>query len=547
MIKMDDTAQNRPGLLAEVVFSALLLCSLLVRAVNIASPILEEHAFRQTQTAITIWTFVEEGISFFSYQTPVFGPPWQAPFEFPLFQAAAALIVKAGIPNIDIAARLTNIFFFYLSAFFLFMLCGRFFRERGITFTIVLCYVLSPYTIFWSRASMIDYASLAFALGYFYFFLQVLEEDGGLFTLAGALISGTLGYLIKITTMPTVVFPLSYFIVKQLWNNYNKTGGGLLCYVLREKIVLIKLLIAIVLPFAAGYLWTIHADNVKRASLFTEWLTSEHLEGWNYGTWQQRGQWSSWMAIFGYLKPFIPFTFFLVPAGLVFVIKHPGRYMEFIYSSLFGTLMTVLIFFNLYLVHNYYSMAATPFLAITAGFAIYHILFVLLKDKKGTKALHLKGCIAAASLGLLVYFYIGTAREYLTYPLIINNYSASTIGDFLKVITPPDEYIIITDHMWNPSILYYCRRKGFMIDKDHDYGRRQLTFFKEHKFTTIVTIHDYPELLSNWRYVLKIKPQGYRIADYNIYKVTDDPQAYERYKKFNDIKVSNENNTKVQP
>lgn len=388
---------------------------------------------------------------------------------------------------------------------------------------------------------MIDYASVAFALGYFYFFLRLLEEGGTLLTLAGTVICGTLGYLIKITTMPTVVFPLAYFIVKQLWNNYNKAGGGLLSYIVQEKIFIIKLLTAIVLPFAAGYLWTIHADNVKKASLFTEWLTSEHLEGWNYGTWQQRGQWRIWMAIFGYIKPFMPFTLFLVPAGLVFVIKHPGRYMEFIYTSLLGTFMTVLIFFHLYMEHNYYSMAVTPFLAMTVGFAMYHILFVLLKNKKGTKALQLKGCIAAACLGLFIYFYIGTARGYLTYPLIINNYSASTIGDFLKVITPPDEYIIITDHLWNPSILYYSRRKGFMIDKDHDYGERMLTFLKEHKFTTIVTIRQYPELLSNWKYVLKIAPQGYRIAGYNIYKVTDDPEAYERYKKFNDFKVSNEN------
>ncbi|MBF0516095.1 MAG: hypothetical protein HQK97_03105, partial [Nitrospirae bacterium] len=71
----DDTVRDKHSLIAEVVFIALLICSVLVRVVNIASPILEEHAFRQTQTAITIWTFVKEGIDVFSYQTPVFGPP----------------------------------------------------------------------------------------------------------------------------------------------------------------------------------------------------------------------------------------------------------------------------------------------------------------------------------------------------------------------------------------------------------------------------------------------------------------------------------------
>ncbi|MBF0488111.1 MAG: glycosyltransferase family 39 protein [Nitrospirae bacterium] len=537
MINAGDTADGKGGLTAEIVFIALVICSALVRVVNIASPILEEHAFRQTQTAITIWTFVKEGISFFSYQTPVFGPPWQTPFEFPLFQAAAALIVKVGISNIDVAARLANIIFFYLSAFFLFILCGRFFRERGIAYTIVLCYVLSPYTIFWSRTSMIDYASVACALGYFYFFLRLLEENKMLLSLGGAVVFGALGYLIKITTMPTVVIPLVWFMVKQLWNNYNKAGVGLLPYLLsclvHEKTFFIKLLIAIVVPFAAGYLWTIHADNVKNSSLFTEWLTSGHLQGWNYGTWQQRAELSNWMTIFGHIKPFMPFTFVLVPVGLVFALKHSRRYMEFIYTGLFGTLLTVFIFFNLYRAHNYYPMAVTPFLAVAAGFALYHIFLVLLKYKRDTSALHLKVCIEGVCLMLLGYYYIKTATTYLKLPLITNRYSTSTISDFLRTVTPPDEYIIITDHLWNPSILYYARRKGFMINKDYDYGARLLAFFREHKFTTVVTVNDYPELLANWRYAVRLSPHGYKIIGYNVYKVTDDPKVYEDYKKIN--------------
>nr|ADI87674.1 glycosyl transferase family protein [uncultured Nitrospirae bacterium MY2-1F] len=533
MIKTVDTTEDKASLTAEIIFIALVTCSVFIRMVNIASPLLEAHAFRQTQTAITIWTFVKEGIDFFSYQTPVFGPPWQAPFEFPLFQAAAALIVKAGVSNIDTAARMTNIMFFYLSAFFLFVLCGRFFREQGITYTIVLCYVLSPYTIFWSRTSMIDYASVAFALGYFYFFLHLLDDTDGLFTLSGTVVFGALGYLVKITTMPVVVFPLAYFIVKQLWSKH-RAGSGLLSFIYREKRFLIKLIIAIVVPVGIGCLWTIHADNIKNASLFTKWLTSEYLEGWNYGTWSQRAQINIWITIFRHIIQFLPLTFVLIPVGLAFVLKHPRRYIEFIYTGIIGTVLTIFIFFNLYKAHNYYPMAVTPFLATVVGFAIYHIFSILLVKK--TAALLLKRCLAAACIVLLGYLYVNTAKTYLKSPLITNKYSSSTISDFLKIITQPDEYIIITDHLWNPSILYYARRKGFMINKDYDYGARLLAFFKEHNFTTVVTVHDYPELLSNWRYVLKIAP--HRIIGLNIYKVTDDPQVFEDYKKLNDIKIS---------
>jgi hypothetical protein len=46
-------------------------------------PPLENHSFRQTQTALTAWWFVRDGFSF-AYLTPVGGPPWSIPFEFPL-------------------------------------------------------------------------------------------------------------------------------------------------------------------------------------------------------------------------------------------------------------------------------------------------------------------------------------------------------------------------------------------------------------------------------------------------------------------------------
>ncbi|MBF0319666.1 MAG: hypothetical protein HQL01_07685 [Nitrospirae bacterium] len=546
MINANNPARDRAALAVEIVFVLLVISSVILRMANIASPLFEAHPFRQTQTAITIWTFVTEGISFFSYQTPVFGPPWQAPFEFPAFQAVAALMVKAGLQNIDVAARMANIVFFYLSAFFLFLLSGRFFREQGIAYTVVLCYVLSPYTIFWSRTSMIDYASVSFALGYFYFFSRLIEEKGGWLISAATIVCGALGYLVKITTMPTVVIPLAYLIIKQLRIDYKACEEcGIFSYIAAEKIFFAKLLTAIVIPFAAGYLWTVHTDNVKGASLFTQWLVSANLEDWNYGTWAQRGSLANWTAIYGHVKPFAPLLFVIVPVGLVFALWHPARYRAFIYTSSIGAFLTVFIFFNLYKSHNYYPMAITPFLALVVGFAVYHLFFVLLKRIKSQASSLVKGvsdpwrkgliaAVCAVCLISLGYLYIDGAIAYLKPPLIQNKYDKYTLSGFLRGITAPNEYIIITDHLWNPSILYYARRKGFMVNKDYDYGARGLSFLKEHNFTTIITVRDYPELLSNWRYALRISPPGFHIAGYNIYKVTDDPKIFEDFKKLNE-------------
>ena len=54
-------------------------------------PLLEQHGFRQTQTALTSYWMMEDGWRL-AYETPVGGYPWTIPFEFPIYQAIVALL-----------------------------------------------------------------------------------------------------------------------------------------------------------------------------------------------------------------------------------------------------------------------------------------------------------------------------------------------------------------------------------------------------------------------------------------------------------------------
>src|SRR5690242_16322451 len=64
----------------------LALCLSAVLAVRFSGQhILEAHAFRQTQTAITSFWFCRTGFKL-AYETPVAGYPWSIPYEFPLYQ-----------------------------------------------------------------------------------------------------------------------------------------------------------------------------------------------------------------------------------------------------------------------------------------------------------------------------------------------------------------------------------------------------------------------------------------------------------------------------
>ena len=69
------------------------------------------HGFRQTQTAESVYWMVHGTGSLYNYETPILGPPWQVPMEFPTHQAFAAVLVRLGL-GAGPACRYTSLAFF---------------------------------------------------------------------------------------------------------------------------------------------------------------------------------------------------------------------------------------------------------------------------------------------------------------------------------------------------------------------------------------------------------------------------------------------------
>lgn len=78
--------------------------SFLVVLFFVNQPLLEAHGFRQTQTALPAYYFIEECWRF-DFQTPIAGYPWSIPFEFPIYQLIVAFISKFTLINLDIVVR----------------------------------------------------------------------------------------------------------------------------------------------------------------------------------------------------------------------------------------------------------------------------------------------------------------------------------------------------------------------------------------------------------------------------------------------------------
>ena len=105
----------------QMLFGMVVLVSVFLRGIHLGIPIGNDfHAFRQTQTAITIQNYFRDGWSLFHYETPVFGKPWQAMMECPIYQTAVYAVMRLfGQTDIDFWCRAVSLAVFYGSAWML--------------------------------------------------------------------------------------------------------------------------------------------------------------------------------------------------------------------------------------------------------------------------------------------------------------------------------------------------------------------------------------------------------------------------------------------
>src|SRR5262249_8160029 len=87
-----------------IFFSVLLIHSFFAISTGWKHTINDVHGFRQSQTAITV-DYLLKGGPWVNYETPVLGPPWSIPFEFPLYQWITAIAVLVFRVPVEQAGR----------------------------------------------------------------------------------------------------------------------------------------------------------------------------------------------------------------------------------------------------------------------------------------------------------------------------------------------------------------------------------------------------------------------------------------------------------
>lgn len=441
-----------PAFSPRFVAVAICLAGLVPRIPNLSSPLLERHDFRQTQTAITVQAWLDRGVSVFAYETPVFGPPWRVPFEFPTYQLSAFVFARLGFP-LDLACRIAALLWFYASAALLFSVVLERADRRLALFTLA-AYVAMPFTVLWSRAALIDFASVALSLAYLRFALRCLERPRAA-PLAACLAAGVLAAVTKITTVPIVAVPLAIGGVASLIRAETWRGRGVLAGTLAA--------IGLV-PLGAGVAWTRYADAVKAANPQTRWLVSGALADWTFGTVAQRLSARNWIVIFGRIQEtMLPGLFaLLVAVALVGTFVRRDGSRAPVAAAVAAALVTIATFFNLFVVHDYYLISITPCVALLAAYGVDSAVSARFRGRD----------VALALAGGAAVLSAGAGWSYLRPAYAPWDRSAlALLGQLVAESTPGDRWIAVEGDDWNPRIPYLAHRRAFMIRPPADIRR----------------------------------------------------------------------------
>lgn len=401
-----------------------------------SNAITDMHGFRQTQTAITAWRFLEGG-RWLAYETPILGPPWTLPFEFPLYQWLVALCAWAFGAPLDQAGRAVSLAFFYLSFVPAWVLLGCWVRplERCIFLSLLL---ISPQYLFWSRTFMIESTALFLCLAYLAAVaVHAARPRMWLFVLAA--LFGVLGALVKITTFAGFALAAACILAGS-----SRRGR------LRPGEIAVAAVASLLVPMLAESAWRAFTDAYRAQNALGAKTLSANLRPWIFGTLEQRASLKFLRVVFWSRVGDVIGSGIALPLVLVGAF-YAGRQRLRALASVAIFAAVFLLFANVQQKHNYYAYGNAVFLLAAAGFVI-----VGLMERGGW----------ARRLGLALVILLPAASAYSYYSGYY--YEAQSldakpgVAAAVRTLTKPNEVVLIWGRDWSSEIPYYARRRAVM-------------------------------------------------------------------------------------
>jgi hypothetical protein len=420
----------------------------LIHIPTLNQPLLETQSFRQTTTSYPALLFFQQGINLFRPQVPVFGPPFLLPIEFPLFQAAASLVMHLGLAP-DPAVRLTALVCFLITAALLWRLLVAIAGEAA-GLAGLAAFLFSPLGLIVSRMSLIEYMATAGGLAFILCGLR-WHETGKWRWYVAALVACAIGLLVKSTTGVIYLVPIGVLVLS-VWFRGKLPVGRRSVYALA-----VVVLFGVPLLLTAG--WTFWADGVRASNPNSAWFSSSGgLAGNYFGTLQQKLDPSTWFdladeaqrLLFGGTL-WLWGVLALVAAALV---ARRAFAMALVLSAAIGPIL----FTYQYLTpgQEYYMAAISPLVAIAIGLAAGWMW-----RERGR--LLSRAVIVALVIGWAVTLHLSQGYWGRMYMPVDDPQQILPAAQYIDAHTQPNELVALAGDDWDPSIFYYARREGLMV------------------------------------------------------------------------------------
>lgn len=427
---------------------------------TLQQPLIDQHEFRQTQTALTALFLKPTLTGFLNYDTPVVGSPWSIPFEFPLYQWLAATLSALTPLPLSTAGRLLSVVFGVGCLWPALGLLRRFKVNQVGQSCFVILYLTSSIYLYWNRTFLIESTALFFTLLCLYSYVCVRPVANqttvsGVRFAVGAIIFGvslSLSLLVKATTgipaFTLIALDLLWQVTQNLRNNQQTFDKLWRLFILSAFLVV---------SFFLLRSWSHHADALKELNPIGRHLTSKALAAWNFGSPAQRWSPDLWMKVLA--------NRMLTPLGIIpglgllfwglFSRTQQREMRQWLLASLYLALMPLLLFSNLHIVHTYYQSANQIFLLMAIATSVS-----IIQECRPTLIFKL---VTIAALAMIATGNIDAfTRNYWTIAHTKDSDNLAA-GRLIESRTPENSAILIFGNDWNSGLSYHSKRRSLSL------------------------------------------------------------------------------------
>lgn len=422
----------------------------------VSQPLLDDNDFRQTQTALTSYWFIQQGFQL-AYETPVGGRPWALPLEFPIYQAIVAYVAKTFNLDLNSTGRMVSYAFLLLSIIPVIGITKRLKLPGAVSLYFIAILFSMPIYVHYGRTFMVETAALFFCIAAIKFFIDYLLGERTAWVYIGFIVFASLGVLQKATTaLPVLAVLSAVFLVFEL----KRFGLAQSRSALIKNIACAGLLFLI--PVAIGFAWTNFATRVAMENQLASMVLRKE---WYFGSVSQRVSSSLWVVVIWerILRDNLGATLgtFLLTIPFLVNAKSKTRFIMLCAVSL--GVAPLFLFTNVHVVHQYYQVANLVFFA----YAVSLSFAVLEKSAFGRRAAIFTLII------IMLSNYVVLHNAYL--PMIKNKFTKENsidlaVGKILNREIPYGGQLVAFHHSgdWNSALAYISERKSLTVPRWHE-------------------------------------------------------------------------------